>query len=77
MQIFGDLMGACLKVWINRVAGQPKILKSVAPQQDLWPRAPLARSRLLATLRKVTHFLLQIGTEKDSCTPAQPQYQAE
>ena len=27
--------------------------------------------------RKVTHFSLQIGTEKDSCSPAQPQYQAE
>ena len=27
--------------------------------------------------RKVTHFSLQIGTEKDSCSPAQPQYQAK
>ena len=27
--------------------------------------------------RKVTHFSLQIGTEKDSCSPAEPQYQAE
>ena len=27
--------------------------------------------------RKVTHFSLKIGTEKDSCSPAQPQYQAE
>ena len=26
MQIFGDMMGACVKVKILRVAGQPKIL---------------------------------------------------
>ena len=53
MQIFGDMMGACVKVKIFFISDRQKYFimdLNVAPQQDLWLQAPLARLRLLATL---------------------------
>ena len=53
MEIFGDMMGACVKVKIFFISDRQKYFimdLNVAPQQDLWLQAPLARLRLLATL---------------------------
>ena len=65
MEIFGDMMGACVKVKIFFISDLQKYFimdLNVAPQQDLWLQAPLARLRLLATLHSEDESLEEFGT---------------
>ena len=61
MEILGDMMGPCVKVQIFFISDRQKYFimdLNVAPQQDLWLQAPLARLRLLATLNAYTMLIL-------------------
>ena len=52
---------------------------SVRGGGPLAPISHMSGSEIIVNIsgHKATHFSLQIWTEKDSCSPAQPQYQAE